>query len=134
MLLSMTHLINQLNPEAVDSNPVFGNCVWQTLLGNDDEHSALSLGYATFPSHGTLHRHQHDDAEFYFCTKGSGIVTIDGKIIQLTPGMALFIPGRALHEVIAGADGLEFVYGFSNQPYFSQVNYQFVAQDTHCVA
>ena len=130
----MTHLINQLNPEAVDSNPVFGDCVWQTLLGNDCQHFALSLGYAAFPPHRTLHRHQYDEAEFYFCTKGSGFVTIDGKIIQLTSGMTFFIPGGALHEVIAGADGLEFVYGFSNQPYYSQVNYQFDAQGTHCVA
>jgi len=27
MLMSMTHLINQLNPEALESDPLFGNCV-----------------------------------------------------------------------------------------------------------
>lgn len=132
--MAVKHLVNHLDQCEVDSNTTFGTVMWQTLLGKDHESSDLSLGYATFPPHGTLNRHRHDDAEFYFCTKGSGIVTIDGQIVHLVPGVALHIPGGALHEVIANADGLEFLYGFSNQPYFSQVNYEFVDQDTHRVA
>jgi quercetin dioxygenase-like cupin family protein len=115
------HVVNRLDECAVDANATFGSCVWQTLFGKDDQSSDLSLGYATFPPHGTLLQHRHDDAEFYFCTRGSGKVTIEGSV-------------GALHEVVAGADGLEFVYGFPNQPYFSQVNYEFVERNASRVA
>ena len=132
--MSLKHEIGRLDTCAVDANAMFGNCAWQTLLGKDDQSSDLSLGYATFPPHGTLHQHRHDDAEFYFCTRGSGTVVIEGNIVELTVGVSVMIPRNALHEVKAGADGLEFVYGFPNQPYFSQVNYQFVEQNTSRIA
>ena len=132
--MSEKNIVNQLSECTVDSNPTFGNCVWQTLFGKDDQTSDLSLGYATFPPHGTLLQHRHDDAEFYFCTRGSGTVVIEGRVVNLLAGAAIMIPGGALHEVVAGADGLEFLYGFPNQPKFSQVNYEFVEQDTSRVA
>jgi len=59
---------------------------------------------------------------------------IEGNIVELTVGVSVVIPRNALHEVKAGADGLEFVYGFPNQPYFSQVNYEFVEQNTSRIA
>ncbi|NCX49224.1 MAG: cupin domain-containing protein [Gammaproteobacteria bacterium] len=128
------HVVNRLDECAVDANATFGSCVWQTLFGKDDQSSDLSLGYATFPPHGTLLQHRHDDAEFYFCTRGSGKVIIEGSVVELAVGVSIMIPGSALHEVVAGADGLEFVYGFPNQPYFSQVNYEFVERDMSRVA
>ncbi len=109
-----------------DSNIDYGTCRWQTLFGRDDHDAPMTLGYATFPSHGVLHLHHHDDAEFYYCTRGSGLVTIDDQLIELAPNMAVMIPGGSIHGVQAGPDGLEFLYGFANQPKFSNVNYQFL--------
>ena len=109
-----------------DSNIDYGTCRWQTLLGRDEDHAPMTLGYATFPSNGVLHLHHHDDAEFYYCTRGSAQVTIDDQLIELTPNMAVMIPGGSIHGVQAGPDGLEFLYGFANQPKFSNVNYQFL--------
>lgn len=113
---------------AEEINPAFGTCSWKTLLGRDEDNASMTLGLATFHAHGTLHLHHHDDGEFYYCVGGSGWVTIDEQIIEIRQHMAIMIPGGCTHGVQAGADGLQFLYGFANQPKFSSVHYQFLPQ------
>ncbi|SEP69588.1 Cupin domain protein [Loktanella sp. DSM 29012] len=113
--------------EAFD-DPRRGTVQWRTLFSGDrTQTSSLTLGVAEFGPAGTLHSHRHSPCEFYFCLSGQGIVTIDGIDHDLRPGVALYIPADAEHCVVAGEDGLRFLYGFP-QDRFSDVEYRFSAE------
>ena len=106
-------------------DPAFGNVTWQTLICRDRTPSnGLVLGVATFPAHGVLHLHRHTPPEFYLCVGGSGTVMMDGASHNIVPGCAVFIPGDVEHGVVAGSDGLSFVYGFGEDA-FSAIEYRF---------
>ena len=108
-------------------DPTFGNVTWQTLISGDKTDSnGLILGVATFPPEGLLHPHRHTPPEFYFCTAGSGIVAMDGVDYPIEPGSAVFIPSDVEHGVVAGPEGLKFVYGFGEDA-FSAIEYRFCA-------
>ncbi|MGB5871535.1 MAG: cupin domain-containing protein [Albidovulum sp.] len=111
------------------TDPVYGDVTWRTLISADRTPSAdFLLGVAEFPAHGVLNLHRHAPPEFYLCTAGSGVVTIDGVENHVTAGTAVFIPGNAEHGVKAGADGLTFAYGFA-QNAFSDIEYVFSNPD-----
>ncbi|MBS1302218.1 cupin domain-containing protein [Loktanella sp. SALINAS62] len=108
-------------------DPSHGTVQWRTLFSGDRTQTAsLTLGVAEFGPQGTLHSHRHSPCEFYFCLAGQGIVTIDGIDHDLRPGIALYIPADAEHCVVAGEDGLRFLYGFP-QDRFSDIEYRFSA-------
>ncbi len=111
------------------SDPTVGTVTWKTLICADrTQSSEILLGVAEFPPHGVLNLHRHEPAEYYFCTSGHGIVSIDGVDHEVRPGAAVFVPGNAEHGVWAGEEGMTFVYGFSKDA-FSQVSYAFSSQD-----
>ena len=111
------------------TNPTFGDVKYKTLFGSDpqDANAPIAMGYARLEAGQELGLHHHDDAEFYFCTRGSA-----HDALSMTPcrgsrsGMTIYIPGGSLHGVYAEEDGFEFLYGFPGQADFSSVNYQFV--------
>ncbi|SFD73254.1 cupin domain-containing protein [Roseivivax sediminis] len=106
-------------------DPAFGTVRWRTLFSADrTDTAAMTLGVAEFGAEGTLRPHRHTPAEFYFGLAGSGVVTIDGVAHAIGSGVALFIPGDAEHDVVAGPDGLRFLYGFPRDR-FSDVEYRF---------
>lgn len=109
-------------------DPQYGNVTWQTMICNSrmDSHD-LVLGVAQIPPFGSLPLHRHDPAEFYFITSGGGEINIDGQITPARSGMAIFIPGGAEHGILAGPDGIEFLYGFPNSR-FDDVTYNFSQQ------
>ena len=109
-------------------DPKYGNVTWQTLICNSRMESRdLVLGTAHIPAHGNLPLHRHDPAEFYYITAGDGEVTIDGQILLVFPGMAVFIPGGTEHGIQAGLNGIEFLYGFPKNR-FDDVSYVFTQQ------
>ena len=119
--------VRQLDGLAVEggTDPTYGNVTWRTLISADRTPSTdFLLGVAGFPAHGVLHLHRHLPPEFYFCTAGSGTVTIDGVEHPVSSGSAVFIPGNAEHGVVAGENGLTFAYGFA-QNAFSDIEYVF---------
>jgi quercetin dioxygenase-like cupin family protein len=61
----------------------------------------LTLGVARVPPGGALHAHRHEQPEAYLVLDGIGVVTIDGTGHAVGPGVALFIPGNAVHSVTA---------------------------------
>ncbi|MCE0507050.1 MULTISPECIES: cupin domain-containing protein [unclassified Roseivivax] len=106
-------------------DPAFGTVRWRTLFSADRTATAgMTLGVAEFGPGGTLLAHRHGPAEFYFGLAGQGVVTIDGRAHEITPGVAIFIPAEAEHETIAGTEGLRFLYGFPKDR-FSEVDYRF---------
>ncbi|WP_120632700.1 cupin domain-containing protein [Ruegeria sp. EL01] len=106
----------------------YGDVMWQTLICGDRMQSTdLVLGIAHIPAFGSLPLHSHDPAEFYFVVSGYAEVSIDGKIATVGSGMAIFIPGGAIHGITAGAEGIEFIYGFPESR-FGDVIYNFSQQ------
>lgn len=109
------------------TDPTYGNVTWRTLISScRTASSGLVLGIADFPPHGALHLHRHAPPEFYFCTTGSGRVTIDGVVHAFTPGVAVYIPVNAEHGVVAGDSGMSMIYGFGVSA-FSEIEYRFSA-------
>ena len=57
--------------------------------------------------------------------KGTGSVTIDGKMRPVGPGASVFIPGNVVHSCEnTGASDLRFAYVFPANS-FSEVEYVF---------
>lgn len=106
-------------------DPQVGTVSWRTLISSDRTPSKdMVLGVAEFDAFGTLNPHRHEPAEFYFGLSGEGLVEIDGVGHAIAPGIAVFIPGDAEHGVVAGPNGLSFVYGFPENA-FEDVSYVF---------
>lgn len=111
-----------LDDRPVERDPDSGSVTWRTLISSDRTPSGeLIFGVAEFPPHGDLLPHWHEPAELYFGLGGSGTVTIDGASFAIAKGVAVFIPGKCVHGVVAGADGLSFAYGFARDDYGSIV-------------
>lgn len=107
------------------TDPAFGTVRWRTLFCADRTPTTqLVLGVAEFEAGGTLLPHRHAPSEFYFGLTGSGVVTIDGVAHRIAPGIALYIPGDVEHGVVAGEEGLQFLYGFPRDR-FGEVEYRF---------
>lgn len=51
---------------------------------------------------------------------------MDGVKYKISPGLAVFILSNVEHGVVAGPDGLTFVFGFGEDA-FSAIDYQFSA-------
>ena len=72
----------------------------------------------------TFALHAHDHAEVYFGLEGEGDVMIDGQPHRLAPGVALFIPGGAIHGVPLAAGPLKWFYTFAADG-FANIRYRF---------
>ncbi len=69
--------------------------------------------------------HRHEQAEAYLVLDGTGVVTIGGRTRPLREGVAVFIPGNALHSVQATGDSdLRVVYVLAADS-FDDVEYLF---------
>jgi len=76
---------------------------WYYLLGPlNSSTTNLAFGLAEFPA-GTLaapHVHEGEE-EIIYILSGTGAVLADGEELQLTPGVAVFIPPRVAHQIRA---------------------------------
>src|SRR5215211_1511395 len=89
-----------------------GEAEWKTLISAGLTRSeALTIGVARLPPGGSLHSHRHEQHEAYFVLDGAAVVTIDGTARTVGPGVAVFIPGNAVHAVEATGDsGVRMAY------------------------
>ena len=102
-----------------------GTLHWQTLFsGSKTPTDSLTCGIAIIRpgEHFALHRHSH--AEVYFGLDGTGTVMIDGQPHELSPGVALFIPGNAEHGVPQVSEPLRWFYTFAADS-FAEITYRF---------
>jgi mannose-6-phosphate isomerase-like protein (cupin superfamily) len=68
-----------------------------------------SLAEAVLPAGGATERHFHRlSEEFYFVTRGEGLMEIDGETQEVRPGDAILIPAGAWHQ-ISSREGIEFL-------------------------
>ena len=51
-----------------------------------------------FAPRGRDYQTFHDDDEFYFIVRGSGILLIDGERFDCTAGDVFFVPAKAAHR------------------------------------
>ena len=92
-----------------------GEAEWKTLISAGlTRTEGLTIGVARLPPGGSLDTHRHEQHEGYLVLDGTGVVTIDGTARTVGPGVAVFIPGNALHSVEAtGESDLRFAYVFA---------------------
>jgi quercetin dioxygenase-like cupin family protein len=77
----------------------------------------------------TFALHSHAHPEVYFGLEGEGDVMIDGQTHRLSPGVALFIPGGAVHGVPQAASPLKWFYTFAADS-FADIQYRFPHEET----
>jgi len=82
-----------------------GQAEWKTLIsGSVTASEGLTMGVARLPPGGCLRPHRHQQHEAYLILEGAAVVTIDGIARTVRPGVAVFIPGDAVHSVEATGD------------------------------
>ncbi len=115
----------QDQPEQGWDDPAKGSLRWKTLLSAGVTASdSLVCGVAMMQPGDDFALHRHAQAEVYFGLEGEGIVMIEGQTHRLAPGIALFIPGNALHGVPEVAAPLRWFYTFACDS-FDQIHYEF---------
>ncbi len=89
---------------------------WRTLLSGDRTPTdSLTMGIAEIEpgSPDEFHLHRHEPAEAYYILAGSGAMSIDGEIHEVSAGSAVFVPSNSIHSIAnIGADVLRVLYVF----------------------
>jgi len=68
-----------------------------------------SIGYLRMAAGTFSNPHFHDEEQFLYITKGRARVAVEGEVAEAGPGALLHFPPRAVHEVMALGEPLEFV-------------------------
>jgi quercetin dioxygenase-like cupin family protein len=109
------------------ADPSYGTVSWQTLFTADRTPTRdLTCGLAHLATGDCLALHRHAQAEIYFGVSGTARVMIDGTAHAIGPGVAVFIPGGAVHGIFADTEAAQFFYAFATDS-FADVEYQFLA-------
>ena len=99
-------------------DPVRGRVAWYTLFSSDITPTDARGG-------GALQLHAHAEAEIYYITEGTGILSLDGHETVVEAGTAVFIPGNAAHGLRnESGSTLKLFYVFPTGR-FSDVVYRF---------
>ena len=115
-------------PDEFWDDPAHGSIRFRTLLSaprtDSDE---LTCGEAMMAAGDTFPLHSHPQAEVYFGLEGEGEVMVDGTSHRLAPGVALYIPGGAVHGVPVAAAPMRWFYCFAADS-FTDIRYSFLSQ------
>jgi quercetin dioxygenase-like cupin family protein len=112
-------------PEATWDSPEKGTVRWQSVFSKGEtETDSLTCGVGIIRpgEHFAAHRHAH--AEVYFGLEGRGTAVIDGQPHEISPGVALFIPGNAEHGIPVAHETLRWFYTFAADS-FDEITYRF---------
>lgn len=121
-----THL-----PEERFADPARGTIRYRTLMSAPATDTRdLVCGVAMMAAGETFALHSHSHAEVYFGLEGTGEVLIDGIPHLLAPGVALYIPGGAVHGVPMATAPLKWFYTFAADS-FAQIQYHFLHESQH---
>lgn len=112
-------------PDERWASPARGSIRFRTLFSAPATPSeSLVCGVAMMAPGESFALHSHDHPEVYFGLEGEGVVMIDGETHLLAPGVALFIPGGALHGVPQTGTALKWFYTFAADS-FDDIRYRF---------
>lgn len=107
------------------SDQARGTIRFRTLISAPDtDTDSIVCGVAMMAAGETFALHSHAHPEVYFGLEGEGDVVIDGQTHRLAPGIAIFIPGNALHGVPLAISPLKWFYTFAADS-FADVKYKF---------
>lgn len=115
-----------LLPDERWDDPARGSVLFRTLIsapGTDT--GSMVCGTARMGAGDSFALHSHPQAEIYFGLAGTGEVMVDGTAHRLSPGVALFIPGGAVHGVPRADGPLEWFYVFAARS-FDDIRYSFL--------
>jgi quercetin dioxygenase-like cupin family protein len=114
-----------VEPQTWDS-PSKGTLFWRSLFdGAVTPTSDMICGVAEMQPGQHFALHHHPQAEIYFGIEGEADVMIDSIPHRLQPGVALFIPGGAVHGVPETAMPMRWFYVFAADR-FDQIDYSFL--------
>lgn len=112
-------------PDATWDDPARGSVRWKTLISGDvTATDTLVCGIAMMAPGDTFALHSHPQPELYFGLEGAVDVMVDGTTHRLKPGVALFIPGNAVHGVLAADQPVRWFYTFAADA-FPDIAYTF---------
>lgn len=115
-------------PDECWDDPARGSIRFRTLLSAPQTDSdEITCGVAIMAAGDTFPLHSHPQAEVYFGLEGEGEVMVDGTPHRLAPGVALYIPGGAVHGVPVAAAPLRWFYCFAADS-FAEIRYSFLSQ------
>lgn len=107
-------------------DPTRGTIRFRTLVSAPSTDSdSIVCGVAMMAAGDTFPLHSHPQPEVYFGLEGEGEVLIDGKPYNLSPGIALYIPGGAVHGLPLAKAPLKWFYTFAADS-FSDIDYRFL--------
>lgn len=107
------------------ADPVRGSIAWKTLISGDTTATdTLVCGIALMTTGDTFALHSHPQPELYFGLEGEVDVQINGITHRLKPGVALFIPGNAVHGVLVADQPVRWFYSFAADA-FADIAYSF---------
>jgi quercetin dioxygenase-like cupin family protein len=113
-------------PDERWDDPARGTIRYRTLFSAPATPTdSLVCGVAMMDPGDTFALHSHPQAEVYFGLEGEGQVLIDGAPHRLAPGVALFIPGGAVHGVPVVHGPLKWFYTFATAS-FDDIRYRFL--------
>ncbi len=103
-----------------------GTIRFRTLISSPrTDTSEMVCGVAIMDKGDTFPLHSHPQAEVYFGLEGTGEVVIDGMPHSLSPGVALYIPGGAVHGVPVAQAPMTWFYTFAADS-FADIRYRFL--------
>lgn len=112
-------------PEDTWDDPAKGTLRWKTLISAGLTPSeGMVCGVALMRPGEHFALHHHAEPEIYFGLEGEGVVMIDGAPHRLAPGIALYIPGNAIHGVPETQEPLRWFYTFARNS-FDDIDYHF---------
>lgn len=113
-------------PDERWDDPARGTIRFRTLFSAPQTDSdQLTCGVAMMAEGDTFPLHSHPQAEVYFGLEGEGEVMVDGMPHRLAPGVALYIPGGAVHGVPFATAPLRWFYCFAADS-FADIRYSFL--------
>ena len=113
-------------PDERWDDPARGTIRFRTLVSAPKTDSTeITCGVAMMAEGETFPLHSHPQAEVYFGLEGEGEVMINGTPHRLAPGIALYIPGGAVHGVPVARAPLRWFYCFAADS-FADIRYSFL--------
>lgn len=118
-------------PDERWDDPARGTIRFRTLISAPATDTRdLVCGVAMLEAGETFALHSHPQAEVYFGLEGTGDVLVDGTPHRLAPGVALYIPGGAVHGVPLATAPLRWFYTFAGDS-FGDIAYHFPHETQH---
>ncbi|MDP3196549.1 cupin domain-containing protein [Tabrizicola sp.] len=113
-------------PDERWDDPARGTIRFRTLISAPETATTdIVCGVAMLAAGETFALHSHSEPEVYFGLEGTGEVMIDGVPYSLGPGVALYIPGGAVHGVPLARTSMTWFYTFAADR-FADIRYSFL--------